>query len=795
MYAKMLKKDLMRKKVMNLILLVFILLATTFIAASVNNICAVLDGTNYFYEKSGLEDYFIITMKKENSDGGEDEIRKFLKGNSHVRDYSEDNILYSSKGNVKLANGKNAEISSSIIINCYDIEQQKFFDSDDKEITSMKDGTVYLPNSIMTENNIKPGDKISIVTTSGYDKEFKVVGSFKDALLGSTMMGTKRYLFSKNDFQELMDKSGLPEGTIFSVNVNGLKGFKNDYNKLDVTTIFSDDKVTVRITYVLDMVLAMVLMVVSVCLVIISAVMLKFIIMFTVNEDCKEIGIMKAIGIPDRKIRILYMGKYMVLAIVGVVAGFFISIPFSRIMLKQVTQTIAVRAGNSTLLLQAASSILLAMIIILAAYRSTKRIEKFTPMDAIRSGNNGERFKRKGILSLGKPRMRPTTFLACNDVLNEIKKYIVLFVTGMVGMWLVIMPANTINTLQSDKISRNFSLIDCDAWIVDYVMVTDCILSGDRKYIDERLDEYKKELEDNNIRVKRIFMEIIFRLKIEKGDLSYKSIAFQGIGTSADEYLYQEGTPPKYENEVALAYTTARNIDAHVGDTVKINVTGEVKEYVVTALYQCMNNMGQGIRFNENADLDYSLATGGFGVQVVYDGHYTKSEKKEMLEKMGDMFESARVQNMQQFISDMLGDIAGRVKELKTIILAVVLVVNVLVIVLMQKIFLIRERGEIGILKAIGFSTGSIIAWQTKRVSLVLAGGMIIGVLTSVPFSQITSGQVFKLMGADSIEFVVNPVEVYIAYPVIVFIAAVIMCIFTMLNVKKIKIQDMNNIE
>ena len=290
-------------------------------------------------------------------------------------------------------------------------------------------------------------------------------------------------------------------------------------------------------------------------------------------------------------------------------------------------------------------------------------------------------------------------------------------------------------------------------------------------------------------------MEIIFRLKIEKGDLSYKSIAFQGIGTSADEYLYQEGTPPKYENEVALAYTTARNIDAHVGDTVKINATGEVKEYVVTALYQSMNNMGQGIRFNENTDLDYSLASGGFGVQVVYDGHYTKSEKKEMLEKMGDMFESAKAQNMQQFISDMLGDTAGRVKELKTIILAVVLVVNVLVIVLMQKIFLIRERGEIGMLKAIGFSTGSIIAWQTKRVSLVLAGGMIIGVLTSVPFSQITSGQVFKLMGADSIEFVVNPVEVYIAYPVIVFVAAVIMCIFTMLNVKKIKIQDMNNIE
>lgn len=60
MNLKILKKDLKRKKSMNLILLIFIFLATTFIAGSLNNLLVVMNGTDYFMKESGISDFIFI---------------------------------------------------------------------------------------------------------------------------------------------------------------------------------------------------------------------------------------------------------------------------------------------------------------------------------------------------------------------------------------------------------------------------------------------------------------------------------------------------------------------------------------------------------------------------------------------------------------------------------------------------------------------------------------------------------------------------------------------------------------
>ena len=77
----------------------------------------------------------------------------------------------------------------------------------------------------------------------------------------------------------------------------------------------------------------------------------------------------------------------------------------------------------------------------------------------------------------------------------------------------------------------------------------------------------------------------------------------------------------------------------------------------------------------------------------------------------------------------------------------------------------------------------------------VLFLGIAIGTLTGTPFSEITSGRVFQLMGAKKIEFVVNPLEIYVLYPAILFAAAVLACIIAMRSLKKISVQEMSHIE
>lgn len=230
-----------------------------------------------------------------------------------------------------------------------------------------------------------------------------------------------------------------------------------------------------------------------------------------------------------------------------------------------------------------------------------------------------------------------------------------------------------------------------------------------------------------------------------------------------------------------------------MGDTVYITNKGREEPYLLTALYQSMNNMGQGIRFTEEADLDYSVSAGGFGIQVCLAN---KSEEQiKVIEKVKKIFPEAEVQNVSEFIDHMVGGISQQLDSLKFMILTVVIMINILVVVLMQKMFLIREGAEMGMLKAMGFSDRAIIAWQTKRIMLVLFLGIVAGTITGSYFSQLTAGKVFQLMGAAKIKFVVNPWEVYVMYPLALFVVTVIACIITMRRVRRISVQEVNNLE
>ncbi len=797
MNFRILKRDFRRKKSINFILLVFIFLSTMFIAGSLNNFAVVTRGVDYFLEQAGIGDFLIVTMGGEPASLSENDkgIEDFLGRQEQVERFSIDENMFVSENQIKLENGEKADIGSTAVINCLDIKQQKFYNEKNQEITKMQDGTIYLGQRIASKGQIEAGDLLTIHTEQGYERDFKVAGFLKDALLGSDMMGTQRFVVSSRDFQEMLGESGLPYGRLYSVDCKDTDAFQMAYNQCDFHELFSAGKSLVKTTYVMEMVIAAVILLVSLCLIAISVIMLRFTILFTVNEDYKEIGIMKAIGIQDASIRRLYMAKYFVLAAAGACAGFFASIPFSHGLLLQVTEKIVVEGGSSGILLQFSVSILIVLVVVFFGYLATGKIKKFSPMDAIRSGNNGERFQRKTLLRLKNAHGKATTFLACNDVLSEMKKYFVLLLTSMIGVWLVAMPINTINTLDSDGIAAWFALSGCDFFLTDEEKISELMMEGNKDAWYQYLEDAKERLLEDNVPVAEVHTEVFFKLRVRKGEKSYKSFSVQGLGTSTDQYFYDEGEPPIYKNEVAITHVVAEQIGAGLGDTVYISNGAKEKPYVVTAFYQSMNNMGEGIRFTEEADLDYTGVSGGFGAQVILEGAQDGETVSAAIEQAKKTFPEAEVQTTKEFISHMIGDVSGRIQPLKLLTLAIVLAINVLVAVLMQKMFLIRERGEIGMMKSIGFSNRALVGWQAKRVMLVLFLGIALGTLTGTPFSEVTSGKVFQMMGAEKIEFVVNPLEIYVLYPAVLFAATTLACIISMRRIKKVSVQEMNHIE
>ena len=795
MNLKILKKDLFKKKSINLILLLFVMLATIFVASGVTNMYKVMNALDDYLELSEFGDYIIVTNdNSEDDEQNNKNLTDFLESEKSVDGYTIDNICIISKRNLELVGGKEIDLNSTTLINSFDIQQQKFFDAENNEITDIKDGEIYLHKKVYSDNDIEVGDKIRIYSDNGYSKEFTVKGYTKDALTGGDLIGTYRFIISKNDFIEMYDKSEFARGNIYSIDLNDTEAFKQAYNAKDLKALFPAEKSLIKTAYIMNIIIAIVILIVSICLIIISAVMLRFTIAFTINEEYKSIGILKAIGIKDASIRKMYIIKYFVISIVGAFLGFFLSIPFGNLLLKQVTDTIVIRNDGEQFILQLILSIIVVLIITLFTYISTSKIKKFSPLDAIRSGNNGERFKKKGVFKLKGRKMRTTTFMAINDVLSEIKKYMVLLIAGTVGIWLVIMPINTINTLRSDKISSWLGISESDL-VIDEFLLDELVAKGSKEYICEYVEKTEKKLNDNGIKTDNVFMEVIYKYKIRCNDRSFQSSGFQGIGSSTDWYMYDKGTAPKYDNEIAITHIVADEIGADVGDTVYITMFNEEKPFIVTAIYQSMSNMGEGIRFAEGANIDSSAITGAFNLQIDLYGEPEEAEIKATREKIIKIFDKADVYEFNEYVNLLLGGVSDSLEPLKILILVIVTIVNALIIVLMQKMFLIRERGEIGMLKSIGYSNAKIIKWQTKRIAMVLLAGITLGIITSTFVTQITSGQVFKIMGASKIEFVINPVEVYVIYPIMVFVISITACIIIMQSVRKIDVKDVNNIE
>lgn len=788
MYQRILKKDLKRKKTMNIILLIFIILAAIFISSSVNNLISISSATKSYFKKAELTDFIIITMKDAKNDTA---ITDFLNKDKQVDSWVADENLYMTDDNIKLENGKKFSMSTSGMISSFHVKQQKFFNSKDEEITNIPDGKIYMPITLMDENHLKAGDVFTI-TDGDFSKKFTILGNCKDAFLGSTMVGTSRFIMNDNDYKKVKAGTKFTRGEMYSINTSDIDKLEHDYNQKGFNVIVSCDKKMITTTYIMDMMLAGLLLVVSICLILISMVILRFTIVFTLNDEYREIGIMKAIGIRERKIRGLYIIKYLAISIIGAMIGFAFSIPFGNMFIKKVSRNI-VMTGDKGIYLNLLFSMLIVIIVVLFCYSCTHHINKFSPVDAIRNGSSGERFKRKGFVRLNKSKLSAVFFMAINDILSEPKKFGALIITFTLGIILIIVPVNTVNTLKSDQLVSWFGMSETDVYLVNEYVQTNFIAEG-RDYIKKYFKKTEDKLKKNGIDAS-VSSEMIFKYNIAKGKNKFNTLALQGTGVTTDQYRYTKGQPPKYKNEVALTAITADKIRARIGDSVMVMMGGKEKKYIVTAIYQSMNNMGEGLRFSEKEKLDYENAYGGFALQIKYNDNPSKNEIKDRFHIIKKLFPKFDVNTGGEYINKMIGNIAGQIDDVKQIILLVIIIINMLVAVLMVKTFITKEKGEIGMLKSIGFRNSAIIKWQILRIGIILLISTLLGALLSNPIAQISSGKIFQMMGASHIEFVVKPLEVYVFYPLLIFVLTLIASGITALPIKDISTQETNNIE
>lgn len=782
MYLRILKKDLKRKRTMNAIMLIFIILAAMFISSSANNLITIATALDDYFELAKVPDYWYATPYE----GERDRFEDFAK--DHGYGLTTAKCIQINPQFIQV-DGEAFEYSNVVCLST--VEKTKVFDSDEKQITHVKDGEIYVTNEIFhsKENHFYEGCKIEIATERE-KKTFTLKGCTKDALFGSSMIGMTRFLVSENDYKffDTEDKTIFYSLAVYTEDAS----FIDNYNELDLKTIMGVNRSGIKLMYFMDTLIAAIILVVSLCLILISMVILRFTIHFTMSEEFREIGVMKAIGITNEKIRGLYIVKYLAISLIGSALGFALSIPFGNLLIESVSNNIII-SGKNKIFLNLIFSLGTAMTVVLFCYLCTRKIRKFSPIDAIRNGETGERYKGKGILHLSRSHLPTVPFLSANDILSGLRKYVTMILIFTLGLLLIIIPVNTINTLQSDNLITMFSMADCDLVISQALLFSQN--ARNEELIREKLDDVRKVLKDHSIDAD-VFQEIMFRLTVSHGEKKTTSLAFQGTGgVTAEQYAYLKGTPPQNKGEVALSYITADNINADIGDEVEIDIGGETRKYTVTAINQSMNNLGEGIRFYQEEDINYDLAAGNFGIQISYRDVPDKKTFDERKELLRDTYPEEKVYTAGEYISYMIGDVAEQIDDVKRLILGIIICINMLVAVLMVKSFITKEKGEIAILKAIGFKNSSLVAWQSLRIGIVLLLSILIGTAVSTPLSKLTVEPIFRIMGAYSIQFEVVPLEVYVTYPLMVLFATVFAAALGALQLRKISASETSNIE
>lgn len=788
MFWNILIRDLRRKRVMNLILLAFIILATMFVSSSINNIATVTSALDNYLARAGIRDYTVATRV---NSFGEDNLERVLKMNGNVEGYAVEPILYLSDSSFRRADERGS--IGTVAVSPLERSAMTFFDADDAVIELIEMGTIYLPQKLQSEHDLEIGDVLTL-RMGDVRVRLTVKGFCKDALFGSKFMGLSRCLLSEEDFDRLWScpEAALFRGNVGSINTQSPSLVEKALFGSDIITIMLGDIELIRLCYVMDMVIAGILLVVSVCLLLIAFVVLRFTINFTLSEEYREIGVMKAIGIRNGRIRGLYLVKYLALSVIGALLGFAASIPFGDMLLESISNAMLIER-KSSYIVNTAGILLVVGAVMLFCCGCTRRVNRFSPVDAVRSGATGERFRGKSAISLSRSRMRPVRFLALNDILSDFKRYAIMALSFTLCLLIIIILLNSINTLESDRLVPWFSMQSSDVYLLNTAETFDYMVEGGRDALRDDLRDMEQTLEENDMPGKCV-MEMAFKLTMNHAGNTYKALVVQGTGTRAQDYAYTQGTPPRSAREIAITPYVAEKLDAGIGDTVTVNDMGVEREYLVTALFQSMNNMGDGVRVHEDAELSYSQSSGGLAYQITFDDRPDDEELARRFDRLRELYPEGEVFDGGGYVDDLIG-VAGVLSTLKNVLITVVMIICMLVAVLMERSFIAKEKGEIATLKAVGFRDGAICRWHTLRMSLVLLISILTGVLISTPITHLAIEPVFKMIGAQNIEFEIVPLETFVYYPLLMAAVTLTAVALTSLSTRRIKASDTADIE
>lgn len=603
-----------------------------------------------------------------------------------------------------------------------------------EESEQIPENPIYLPLLFKEGGGYELGDTflLKVSTIQGMEKEFNytVAGFFDESMLATINSTTTGLILGEEAYNALSEEfEGSLRGTMFLVklkdhsqnepycnvhliNPSGL-GILKDSVFYDVIR----QARTLTSTIGSSLVVAFSLIVAG-----ITMVVVKFRIGNHIEEDMQNIGALKAIGYTNRQILVSILLQFLSVGFAGMISG----IGASYLLLPFVAQMFAAQTGilweQGFDLLSAFHKVwILVLLITTVAFLSAKKIRTLPPIVALRSGITTHSFKRN-FFPLHKTKGNIIVLLAAKSASQKIRQ------NALIAF---IIMAISFASLFSGVLYYNISL-KFDHFLLNtvgelYSVQIECASAQDA-------DEVMADLK-NMAQVRKAFY---LSMDTAQGPEDFQILSYivEDYSLYENQDIIYEGRFPKHENEVAVGGLLARKLNKKPGDTFLIIQNGRQIEYLITGLVQGSNFMGHDAALTEEG---YRRLEPDFKPSVIAVYLQEEENVEQFIDTLKEQQEGkvAVAADYKKRMESSLGTYQGIVGMLTAVIAAMVGIIVLLTLYLVIKTSVLQKRKELGIQKAIGYTTHQlVIQTAVSFLPVILAGaaaGNILGYLCINP--------------------------------------------------------------
>ncbi|MFV0434934.1 MAG: FtsX-like permease family protein [Leucobacter sp.] len=698
--------------------------------------------------------------------------------------------------------GDSGDLADSLIDNLF-VTQNAEFDLLLDETGAAADpepGEVYVPIATQQRLGLSSGDELAVRTDAG-SHTFEVAGSVRDAQMTSSMSSATRFLVSVEDFERLRSAGGAaPEIAVeYRLADPALTSdFQRAYES-DASLPKNGQAVTGQMIRIInafsDGLLAIALMFVSLLLIAIALLNVRFVIRGTLEDEVREIGTMKAIGIPTRTITGLYLAKYSVMTLVACLIGGALAVAAASALTRGIRLSYAAATPTPATVLVPLCALVLVYLIVMLVCRgvlaSVARMEVVgalvhgSTLDARRTARQSRRARRnlrtRHTRSSGSATSSGSTArssiasvrsgalnsrLALLDLRAEWRQWLLLPAVYLLAAVLITLPLNLLTTFDSPR-------------FVTYMGAPQSALRADVRFSDdadavhgEMLGEMRR---DDRLANVRSFAGTIYETVGEDG---WESLRVETGDYAENTIRFLEGAAPE-EGEIALSALNAEKYGASVGDEMRLRAPNRAETGVtvtVSGVYQDVTSGGFTAKMRGDSQSPSPGAPTGYVIYADLSpdpaaeaGGDAQVAAATVAAHYGERFPSAAVIPMQRYVEQTLSHIVDAFRGAAVLSLAFAVGVAVLITVLFLRLRLGRDRHEMGTLSAVGFSVREIVAQIRGKALVAIVAGTALGTVLAATAGERAVGAVISLagLGIERLEFIPDPWLAYAVYPVL----------------------------